>query len=228
MTDYSNSAPGRLGTYLKQNRKYQIFIGYPLVKPREWIRISNFDRKELFSESGEKFSLKDVSSFIATYPSGEILDSELLFEPLPIGVFYTHLQERRDAEILIPTNLEVGNKLLKVVHKKVTERRKNYYSTTLINLSSDKIRVKKFAGYGHRHGIYVLNTITGAYFSEQQFQEWYGVDEDGWIKPGQMVTDPNNYSSSNGYWVYFCVTESGKEFVAGALFPAATCWWKLW
>jgi len=228
MTDYSNSAPVRLGIYLKQNRKYQIFIGYPLANPREWIRILNFNQTELSGKNGEKFSLDDVSSFIVTYPSGEIIDGELVLEPLPIGLFYIQSQERRKAEILIPTNLEAGNKLLKVIHKEVTERRKGYYSTTLTNLSSEKIRVKKFAGYGYRSGIYILNTITGGYFSQQHFQEWYGVDEDGWLKPGQMVTDPNNYGGRNGYWVYFCVTQSGEEFVAGALFPAANCWWKLW
>ncbi len=229
MKDYSNSAPVRLRTYLKQNRNYQIFIGYPLANPREWIKILNFNQTELSGKSGEKFSLEDVSSFIITYPTGEILDGQLVFDPLPIGVFYIQSSEIRKAEILIPTNLEAGNKLLKVIHeKKVPERRKGYYSTTLINLYTEKIRVKKFAGYGQRSGIYVLNTITGGYFSEQHFQEWYGVDEDGWLKPGQMVTDPNNYGGGNSYWVYFCVTESGKEFVAGASCKAANCWWKLW
>ncbi|GAX44724.1 hypothetical protein NIES4075_57430 [Tolypothrix sp. NIES-4075] len=39
MTDCSNSAPVRLRIYLKQNRNYQIFIGYPLAKPTQWIKI---------------------------------------------------------------------------------------------------------------------------------------------------------------------------------------------
>lgn len=132
-------------------------------------------------------------------------------------------------EILIFTNLKAGNKLLKVIHKKeVTEQRRWYHYTTLINLSCEKISVNKFAGYGHKSGVDVLNTITGGYFSEQHFQEWYGVAEDGWLKPGQTVTDPNNYSRRDAYWVYFCVTGSGKEFVARSLFQAANCWWKLW
>lgn len=66
--------------------------------------------------------------------------------------------------------------------------------------------------------MYILSTITGGYFSEQNFREWYGVDEDGWIKLGQIVIDPNNYSGGNIYWVYFYGNESGKEFIAGAQF----------
>lgn len=116
-----------------------------------------------------------------------------------------------------------------MVHKKeVNEQRKGYYSTSLINLCQKEIRVKKFAGYSQHYGMYVLSTITGGYFTAQNFREWYGLDEDGWIKPGQIVTDQNNYSASKCYWVYFCLTESGKEFVAGAEFQEINPWWKFW
>ncbi|WP_298919011.1 hypothetical protein [uncultured Nostoc sp.] len=228
MAYYSNSAPFRLRIYLKQNRNFQVFIGYPLANPIEWIQIFNFNNTELICGK-RRIYINDVRSFIIAYPSGEILDGELVFYPLPQGIYYIQNEKNIKSEIIIPENLKLGNQLLKIVHEKaVHEKRNNYYSTKLINISPEKIRVIKFAGYTQYHGMYILSTITGGYFSEQNFREWYGVDEDGWIKLGQIVIDPNNYSGGKSYWVYFCVNESGKEFIAGAQFQEVSHWWKLW
>lgn len=225
MTSNVNSAPSRLLTYLQQNLNYRCFIGYPLANPRLWIQIINFSKNKLFSEQ-EEFNIKDVHSFIITYPSGEILDSELVFEPLPQGTYYIKYEEKRKSEILIPEHLDVGNKILKISHKKeIHERRKGYYSTTLINLSQHKVKVTKFSAYSYYKGMYVLSTITGGYFNEQQFNEWYNIDRDGWIKSGQTVKDPNNYGSENTYWVYFFINEIGQKFVAGGLFEKQRSWW---
>lgn len=228
MINNINSASSRLLTYLQQNLNYKCFIGYPLSNPRQWIQITKCNTSKLFREQDE-FNIKDVHSFIITYPSGEILDSELVFEPLPQGAYYIQDEEKRKSEILIPEHLSFGNKFLKVSHKKETnERRKGYYSTTLINVSQQKVKVTKFAAYSYYKGMYVLSTITGGYFSEQQFKEWYNIDRDGWIKSGQSVKDPNNYGSGNEYWVYFCINETGQDFVAGGLFEKQKPWWNFW
>lgn len=125
--------------------------------------------------------------------------------------------------------MEAGNKILQVLHQRGDhENRKGYYSTKVMNLSPEKVRVKKFGGYTFHNEAYVLSTITGGYFSEQNFQEWYGVDQDGWIKPGQILVEPNNYSGGKCYWAYFGVTESGRKFVAGGLFDNQKPWWKFW
>lgn len=77
----------------------------------------------------------------------------------------------------------------------------------------------KFGGYNLSGDQYVLNTITGDYFTAEDFLNWYGVDRDGWIKPGQTVSDPNNYGSGKGYWAYFCLNEQGDEFIIGEPIP---------
>ena len=87
------------------------------------------------------------------------------------------------------------------------------------NISKEKIRVLRFAGYTRKGGRYILSTITGGFFTGEQFQSWYGVDDDGWIRPSQVVTDPNNYGHGPIYWVYFCISGAGKEFTAGAPLP---------
>ncbi|MEH2010641.1 hypothetical protein [Nostoc sp.] len=87
MAYYSNSAPLRLRIYLKQNRNYQVFIGYPLANPTEWIQLFNFNSTELICGK-QRFDINDVRSFIIAYPSGEILDGELVFYPLPQGIYY--------------------------------------------------------------------------------------------------------------------------------------------
>jgi hypothetical protein len=46
------------------------------------------------------------------------------------------------------------------------------------------------------------STVTGEYFTDQQFQEWYGVEADGWIQPGETLTDWDNYGGrgKQGIW----------------------------
>ncbi|NJK50950.1 hypothetical protein HC931_25080 [Candidatus Gracilibacteria bacterium] len=229
MKSPSNSILIRLKTYIQQNRNYQFFIGYPLDNSTQWMRVVKFDRTNLQVEQGLILNHKDVLAFIVAYPSGEILDAENIFYPLPRGINFIGKEEKRLQKILVPENLKFGNRCLKVVHQKnARDRRKNYYNTILINLCNERIRVKKFAAYSRYGSIYILSTVTGGYFSEKQFKEWYDIDGDGWIEPGQIITDRNNNGISSCYWVYFCVSESNKEFVAGELFPGARLWWKFW
>jgi hypothetical protein len=65
------------------------------------------------------------------------------------------------------------------------------------------------------------STVTGEYFTDQQFEEWYGVEADGWIQPGETVTDWDNYGGRGrqGIWAYFCEDEDGKEFISAVAFP---------
>jgi hypothetical protein len=229
MKSPSKSVLIRLQTYIQQNRNYQFFIGYPLDNPTQWMRVVKWDRTALQVEQGQIISHRDVTSFIVAYPSGEILDAENIFYPLPRWINFIRKEEKRIQEILVPENLKCGNRFLRVIHEKnQSDRRKYYYHTNLINLCNERIRVEKFAAYTRYGKLYILNTVTGGYFSKKQFKEWYDVDDSGWIEPGQIVTDRNNNGFSSCYWVYFCVSETNKEFVAGELYPGAKPWWKLW
>ena len=125
-------------------------------------------------------------------------------------------------------DFRVGRKFLDIAHSvDGNDRQKPYYATSITNRSSERIRVDKFGTYTLNDDILVLHTMTGGFFSDRQFQEWYDLTDDGWIEPGKTVTDPNTHSKVGIYWTYFCTTESGKEFVAGSLWGGKH-WWKVW
>lgn len=127
------------------------------------------------------------------------------------------------------TELKLGNTLLQVQHyTERSNRHKPYYSTTITNRSTEKIRIDRFATYTRKGKALVLHSITGGYFSTQQFQEWYDVGGDGWLEPGRSVTDPNNHSQPHLYWAYTCTTASGRQFTAGAPWRGSKSWWQIW
>lgn len=124
--------------------------------------------------------------------------------------------------------LRGGKSFLDIQHTVDAEdRQKPYYSTNITNRSAEKVRIDRFGTYSLTEGDLVLHTMTGGFFSSQQFQEWYDLGESCWIEPGQTVIDPNNHSKVGVYWTYFGMTESGQEFVAGALWGGKH-WWKVW
>jgi hypothetical protein len=124
--------------------------------------------------------------------------------------------------------LKVGNRIVDIHHCNTPEnRQKPYYSTSITNRSTEKIRIDRFGTYIQKGNTLVLHSITGGFFSSQQFQEWYDLGNSSWIEPGQVVTDPNNHSNLGSYWGYFGTTASGKKFVAGAPWNGKS-WWKLW
>jgi hypothetical protein len=127
------------------------------------------------------------------------------------------------------TELKLGQRLLQVQHStERTNRHKPYYSTTITNRSTEKIRIDRFGTYIRKGRSIVLHSITGGYFSNQQFQEWYDVGGDGWLEPGRSVTDPNNHSNLDLYWAYTCTTANGRQFTAGAPWHGSKSWWQIW
>lgn len=126
-------------------------------------------------------------------------------------------------------DLKVGKSFLDIQHCRNREdRHKPYYSTKIANRSTQKIRIDRFGTYTKIGDILTLHSITGGFFSSQQFQEWYDLGQSQWIEPGQVVTDPNNHSNLGVYWAYFATTANGEKFVAGAPWLGIKPWWKLW
>lgn len=125
-------------------------------------------------------------------------------------------------------DLKVGTNFLDVQHCcNPEDRQKPYYSTSITNRSTEKIRIDRFGTYIQTGKTLVLHSITGGFFSCQQFQEWYNLGNSEWLEPGQVVGDPNNHSNLGVYWAYFGNTASGKQFVAGAPWSGKP-WWQLW
>lgn len=124
--------------------------------------------------------------------------------------------------------LKAGKSFLDIKHFCPPDARdKPYYSTSLTNRTSEKLRIDRFASYTENGDLLVLHTMTGGFFTAQQFREWYNLDGDEWIEPGKVVTDPNNHSNLGVYWAYFGTTASGQSFVAGAPWLGAKPWWRL-
>jgi hypothetical protein len=125
--------------------------------------------------------------------------------------------------------LKIGNSLLEIAHySERKHRQKPYYSTTITNRSTEKIRIDRFGTYIRKGNVLVLHSITGGFFSAQQFQEWYDLDRNAWLEPGRSVTDPNNHSNPGVYWAYTGTTASGRQFAAGASWCGGKSWWQLW
>jgi hypothetical protein len=125
-------------------------------------------------------------------------------------------------------DLKAGTNWLEIQHSNYAkDRQKPYYSTNITNRSTENIRIDRFATYTPTGESLVLHSITGGFFSPQQFQEWYDLGKRIWIEPGQVVTDPNNHSNIGVYWVYFGTTASGQQFIAGSPWNGKP-WWQLW
>jgi hypothetical protein len=125
------------------------------------------------------------------------------------------------------TDLKAGREWLEIEHYcHRADRGKPYYATKITNRSNQRVRIDRFGTFVKTGKALVLHTITGGFFSRQQFQEWYVLGDSLWLEPGQAVTDPNNHSKLGVYWVYFGTTAGGKEFVAGAAWKGRR-WWQL-
>jgi hypothetical protein len=132
-------------------------------------------------------------------------------------------------ETLNLADLKIGKGWLEIEHRvNPQDRQKPYYSTSITNRSTEKIRIDRFGTYTQAGDVLVLHSITGGFFSSQQFQEWYSFDRSLWLEPGQVVIDPNNHSSLGIYWTYFGSTASGKQFIAGVPWLGVKPWWQLW
>ncbi len=126
------------------------------------------------------------------------------------------------------SDLKLGQSWLKIEHCLNPEaRNKPYYATKITNRSTQRIRIDRFGSYLKIGKTLVLHSITGGFFSSQQFQEWYGLGKNQWIEPGQTVIDPNNHSKLGIYWGYSFTTANGAKFVAAAAWKGKP-WWQLW
>ena len=183
-----------------------------------WLCATAVSGEQLEIENGPSIALGAVKEFVVTYPSGEILDKHDARYPLPEGAFYTReapdAGERHDAPSV--EELAAGHEVAIVRFGKSRSRPndKHHYSTTLTNISKERIRILKFGAFALQDGTLQLNTISGGFFTERQFTEWYATPEDGWIAPGGSAMDAYNYGGETSLWVYYGGTESGASFVA--------------
>jgi hypothetical protein len=208
-----------LRSYLAQDRDYRFFIGVPLDAPTEWKQVQSAG--QTLRLGGVPVDLDSVTSFLVVYPNGEVLSAEREFFPLPAGVWFVEPVSIPKQDVLDLSILEEGKAFVRISCGRSRSRpdEPGHYSTSIHNVSDKKLRVTRFAAFTKSGAVFRLNTISGDYFSADEFISWYGAPQDGWIPPETTVTDPNNYGGGNGYWVYYFETEDGKRFAAGARNP---------
>jgi hypothetical protein len=204
------------------DRKLAVYIGWPLKAPSEWKKAKAYDRNGLELEDGTFVKPRDVQSHLLVYPNNEAMGGTNLFYPFPANVkFLEPKSGPKEPLSLNSIQLEYGKAVCKVSHSRVREdtEGKPIYATTLRNISGQRIRIQRFAGFRRAGQKYVLHTVTGGYYTEEQFIAWYAAPRDGWIPAGGQVTDENNYGGGDGIWAYFGQTEDGNHFIATDPFP---------
>ena len=214
--------------FFAQPNDYRIFVGTPLARPNRWSRVLALKTDALADSNLQDYPLKDIRSWVVAYTgTGEIVDAENLFVPLPEGVNNIKSQ-KLPVPIFTDADLRFGRSLVRIQFGKSRTHSENpaYYSTSLTNISNYKLRCHSFGNYRTANGGFVPSTVTGTLFSASQFEAWYGVRRGGWIEPGETVCDPSNYGRG-GVWVYHCETDQGTKFHTGERFPSISILEKL-
>lgn len=213
-------SPGqRLALLARQRPDYRILVGVPPTQPTSWGVASRVSEEAVTIEGRGDISLAEVRAFIVAYPNGQMVDGELAGLPVPAGLTGLNRGLWRDADRLQLGDLEEGQKYVEVRYgpSELNPKDRNRYSTTLKNVSRQKIRILKFAGYARTPEGWGINTVTGTFYSGLEFREWYGLGGKEWLEPGEAACDPNNYGGPPVLWAYYCQAEDGGEFVAGGV-----------
>lgn len=211
----------RLLSMYEEGRDYHIYIGLPVKAPTKWERVASIKDNWVKGQENCSYLLNQIQSFYITYPSGGLIFYEGITEHLlslmPKKVSAPYENAVPVHAPLALEELEKGKAFVEISYGRSTTEpdNPNRYSTTLRNVSSVRIRVVKFGGYMPKDGVWTLNTISKDFFREQTFREWYGQTTE-WIPPGVEVCNRGNYGAPPCVWAYFCETETGESFIAGA------------
>jgi len=210
----------RLYAHTCDRDDYRILIGVPPNNPVRWAEVSQTTDKFISAEGYGDIDYSDITAFFVTYPNGQMVDSHCFNLPIPAGVARFVPLPDPDMDIIQLQDLETGKHFIEVTYGQSTAQptSPHHYSTTLTNISDQRIRILRFAGYCETPRGWEMNTVTGKFFSAEEFVQWYGLGTNEWIEPGSSVIDPNNYGGPPALWAYYGETESGVRFLAGAVF----------
>lgn len=218
-TQGTPSPSERLRALAAERDDYSVLVGVPLSSPVKWATVTKIDNDTLSVDGCGSLPLSDVRAFIVAYPNGQLLDCNAGGLALPEGISGLSPSADADRDTLELADLELGKQYVKVKYGSSTSRPRdpNYYSTIVTNISNERIKVYRFAGYTKTSSGWTLFTVTNKFYSAEEFREWYGLRTNEWILPGESVNDPNNYGSRPVLWAYYCESESGKRFIAGSV-----------
>jgi hypothetical protein len=208
----------RLRKLLSDRRDYKVFIGMPPSSPQRWAKADGVSEAGLIVEGVKVVSFADVTAAVVAYPNGQALLQECGPLHYPQGITGLTTAAVANSDIIQLADISEGEKYVRVTYgpSQMEPNRQDHYSTALTNISGKKIRVARFGGYYRTSKGYELRNATGAFYSAEEFRNWYGQSDSEWLLPGQTVKDLNNYGSRPTIWAYHCVTEDGKSILVGA------------
>ena len=201
----------RLTPYVSNNR---YIVHVRARRTHNWRKLAGVDDRFVHLSDGGKIARGAIGEFVASYQNGQAVDGWNVTYPLPEGIRELERKVVQCDDEFEKEAWLVGASIVSVTFGVSPIKKPNYYSTTLTNLSEEKIKVVKFAGLAQVGGKWKVSTVTGDYYSAEEFREWYGM-KDEWILPGGKACDENNYGGYPGVWAYWCVSESGRQFLTG-------------
>lgn len=217
-TKRSSGASNRLQALVAQRADYLVFVGVPLAQPKEWAVAKREQRAGFLTVEGlGSQRIADVRAFVVAYPNHQLIDAEPGELPLPENITELTPGARPNTDLLQLDDLKPGRAFIRVTYgpSAAHPKERGRYSTRLKNVSAERVKVTRFAGYSRSAAGWHLSTVTSQFFSAAEFREWYGLGAAVWIEPGQTVADFNNYGMPPVLWAYYCETGSGKKFVVG-------------
>ncbi len=210
---YLNIKSKLLTYYYNLKRNYNIYI--MIEKNNNWEKIDKIENNFIYYKNN-KISLNLIKIFVISYQNGELLDYYGEIDFFPEKLHDTNNPGLISDNIINFSDVDFSNNILDIKHIKNTKHpRKDYYSTIIKNNSNKSIKVIKFGGYTKNENKLYLKNVINSLYSNEQFNEWFYVKNNGWIKSEEEVNDPNNYGGNDGYWIYFCENELGHKFIIG-------------
>ncbi|AKJ28050.1 hypothetical protein AAW51_1359 [Caldimonas brevitalea] len=161
-----------------------------------------------------------VKCFYVCSPTGQLLHTEWInksdWDTLPPDIL-KQLKSKLAADTSLTLDqLERGKQFIEISYAASDQRAddRHYFSTILKNISSRKIRIAKFGGFKAKQAAWQLASVTGDFYTENDFREWYGQKAE-WLLPGETVCDTSNWGNPPVLWAYYGVTDTGESFAAG-------------
>lgn len=177
-----------------------------------WLEVRSFQNDKLTVESGRQVPLNTTTAFVAAYESGEIIATSVpVPNNLPLRTYFARAVSEGIGHALSEADISGASTCVTISFDRLRDSgsRGQVYETRLTNHCPHPVRVTHFGAYIFHDGMWRLNTIVNGFFTAEQFREWYGTAEDGWLNPGVTAVDSENYGA-DALWVYFLESPDGK------------------
>jgi hypothetical protein len=173
-----------------------------------------------FTSGSISVALTQISSFYVCSPDGKLIHQEWIdkayFDTLPEEIFRQIKSNLPTDTALTLDQTESGKQFIAIEYAKSATKKEgyHYYATSLHNISSQKIKILKFGGLRFNGSVWNLSSVTGNYYSADDFKDWY-QQKGEWLLPGETACDLANWGNPPVLWAYYGITESGEPFIAG-------------